>query len=158
MTATTATAYDAFASYIPDEGNVWVPWDEASGSEIKLVKLNPSTGEMIVFIKTPPGKTLTKHFHPGTVIVYVVQGQWTYNEGWVAGPGDSVVEAAGSTHAPTMLDGDEPTIIFAVIQGSLEFVDDAGNRVGYDNWQTLLQRYNDYCACIGVAPRDLTTW
>ena len=50
------SAYESFASYIPDEGNLWVPWDETSGSEIKLCKLNPSTGEMIVFIKTPPGK------------------------------------------------------------------------------------------------------
>ena len=75
--------YESLASYVPDEGNVWVPWDEASGSDIKLCKLNPSTGEMIVFIRTPPNKTLTKHFHPGTVVVYVVQGQWTYNEGWV---------------------------------------------------------------------------
>jgi len=152
------SAYESFASYIPDEGNVWVPWDETSGSEIKLCKLNPSTGEMIVFIKTPPGQTLTKHFHPGTVIVYVVQGRWTYNEGWVAGPGDVVCEAAGSTHAPSMLDPSTPTIVFAVIQGSLEFVDEQGTRVGYDNWQTLLKLYHDHCAKVGVTPRDLTSW
>jgi hypothetical protein len=69
--------YKSTAHYIPDEGNVWVPWDEASGSEIKLCKLNPSTGEMVVMIKTPPGKTLTKHFHPGTVALYTIQGHWT---------------------------------------------------------------------------------
>ena len=150
--------YESLASYVPDEGNVWVPWDEASGSDIKLCKLNPSTGEMIVFIRTPPNKTLTKHFHPGTVVVYVVQGQWTYNEGWVAGPGDVVVEAAGSTHAPTMMDVEGYTVVFAVIQGSLEFVDENGARIAYDNWQTLLKRYHDPCAKIGVTPRNLTTW
>ena len=150
--------YESFASYVPDEGNVWVPWDEASGSDLKICKLNPSTGEMIVFIRTPPNRTLSKHFHPGTVVVYVVQGQWTYNEGWVAGPGDVVVEAAGSTHAPTMMDGKDSTIVFAVIQGSLEFVDDDGNRIAYDNWQTLLKLYHEHCAKIGVTPRDLTTW
>ena len=151
-------AYESLAHYIPDEGNVWVPWDEVSGSEIKLCKLNPSTGEMVVFIKTPPGKTLSKHFHPGTVIVYTVQGRWTYNEGWVAGPGDVIYEAAGSTHAPSMLDPTTPTIVFAVIQGSLEFVDDDGKRVAYDNWQTLLKLYHDHCAKVGVKPRDLTSW
>ena len=150
--------YESLASYVPDEGNVWVPWDEASGSDIKLCKLNPSTGEMIVFIRTPPNKTLTKHFHPGTVVVYVVQGQWTYNEGWVAGPGDVVVEAAGSTHAPTMMDVEGYKVVFAVIQGSLEFVDENGARIAYDNWQTLLKRYHDHCAKIGVTPRNLTTW
>ena len=89
--------YKSTAHYIPDEGNVWVPWDEASGSEIKLCKLNPNTGEMVVMIKTPPGKTLTKHFHPGTVACYTIQGHWTYNEGWIAGLGNVVYEPAGST-------------------------------------------------------------
>jgi hypothetical protein len=28
--------YKSTAHYIPDEGNVWVPWDEASGPEIKF--------------------------------------------------------------------------------------------------------------------------
>jgi 2,4'-dihydroxyacetophenone dioxygenase len=150
--------YKSTAHYIPDEGNVWVPWDEASGSEIKLCKLNPSTGEMVVMIKTPPGKTLTKHFHPGTVALYTIQGHWTYNEGWIAGLGDVVYVPAGSTHAPAMMDPTTPTIVFGVVQGSFEFVDSDGKRVAYDNWQTLLQLYLDHCAKIGVKPRDVASW
>lgn len=151
------TPYTSTASFIPEEGNVWVPWDEASGTEIKLVKLNPITGEMLVFIKLLPGQTLTKHFHPGTVVVYTMQGSWSYGEGWIASAGDCVYETAGSTHAPTSM-SDEPTIIFAVIQGALKFVDDEGNEVGYDNWQTLLKLYHDHCAKIGIEPRDLTSF
>jgi 2,4'-dihydroxyacetophenone dioxygenase len=158
MTTTKTNFVESFPSYIPDEGNPWIPWDEPSKTDIKIVKLNPSNGEMTVFMRTPPGGTLTKHFHPGTVHVYVVQGEWTYGEGWVAKPGDVVVESAGSTHAPTMV-GSEPTIIFAIIQGALMFVDDEGNTIGYENWQTLLKLYLDYCDANGIAPRDdLTCW
>lgn len=60
---------------------------------------------------------MTKHFHPGTVIVYTLQGSWNLGEGCTAGAGDSVFETAGSTHAPTGL-GDEDAIVFAVIEGS----------------------------------------
>lgn len=157
MTATVNDPYTSMASFIPDDGNVWIPWDGASGAEIKVVKLNPSTDQMIVFIKLPPGGTLTKHFHPGIVIVYTLQGRWTYGEGWTAEAGDSVFETAGSTHAPTAL-GDEDTVIFAVIEGTLEFVDEDGTRVAYENWQTLLRKYHDHCRALGVEPREVTTF
>lgn len=147
--------YESFANHVRSAADPWLMWDEASGSEIKLCKLNPSTGEILCFIRVPPGQTLAKHFHPGTVVVYTVQGCWTYGEGWTAEPGDVIFENAGSTHAPTTV-GDTPTIIFAVVQGSFEFVDDAGQRIGYDNWQTLHQKYDDHCANHGLRRRDLT--
>lgn len=150
--------YESLASYVSNSDNHWIPWDEASQSEIMICKLNPSTGEMVLLIKTPSGNTLSKHFHPGTVIVYTIQGKWSYNEGWVAGPGDVVYETAGSTHAPTMLDPETPTIVFAVIQGALSFVDENGSQIAYENWQTLLKLYHEHCKKMGIMPRDVTSF
>jgi hypothetical protein len=51
------------------------------------------------------------HFHPGTVVVYTVEGAWTYDQGWVSEAGDVVFEVAGSTHSTRMV-GKEDTIVF----------------------------------------------
>ena len=58
--------------------------DRVRQADLKICKLNLTNGEMIVLIKTPPGQTLAKHFHPGTVVVYVVQGEGpTMKGGWL---------------------------------------------------------------------------
>jgi len=36
--------------------------------------------------------------------------------------------------------GQEDTIVFAVIEGALDFVDDKGNTMATENWQTFLKR------------------
>jgi hypothetical protein len=80
-----------------------------------------------------------------------VQGAWTYDEGWTSEAGDVVFEVAGSTHSPRMV-GKEETIVFAVIEGALNFLDDAGNTVAVENWQTFLKRYHGYCSEKGITP------
>lgn len=70
----------AMASHSNPKDLPWVPW--AEGHFIKLIKLNPITGQIILFIRSNPGAALQMHFHPGTVVVYTVQGAWTYDEGW----------------------------------------------------------------------------
>jgi hypothetical protein len=52
--------------------------------------------------------------------------------------------------------GKVETIVFAVIEGALNFLDDAGNTVGVENWQTFLKRYHDHCAEKGLTPVDIT--
>jgi len=84
-----------------------------------------------------------------------VQGAWTYDEGWTSEAGDVVFEVAGSTHSPRMV-GKEETIVFAVIEGALNFLDAAGNTVAVENWQTFLKRYQDYCSEKGITPVDIT--
>lgn len=145
--------FKTFASHIDAEKLPWFEWHP--GHQLKLVKLNPATGQIITFIKSVPNVSLNVHFHPGTVIVYTVQGAWTYDEGWVSRQGDVVFETAGSTHSPRMC-GDVETVVFAVIEGALCFVDDDGAIVDYENWQSLLARYHKHCAAHGIEPVDIT--
>jgi len=145
--------FKTFASHIDSESLPWFEW--YPGHYLKLVKLNPATGQIITFIRSVPNVSLNVHFHPGTVIVYTVQGAWTYDEGWIARAGDVVFETAGSTHSPRMC-GDVETIVFAVIEGALCFCDDDGAIVDYENWQTLLARYHRYCEEHGIEPVDIT--
>jgi quercetin dioxygenase-like cupin family protein len=148
-----APARKALASHIKPSELPWVPW--APGHFIKLIKLNPVTGQIVLFIRSQLGAALQVHFHPGTVVVYTVQGAWTYDEDWTSEAGDVVFEVAGSTHSPRMV-GKEETIVFAVIEGALNFLDHAGNTVAVENWQTFLKRYHDYCGEKGITPVDIT--
>lgn len=145
--------HKALASHVRAKDLPWIPW--APGHFVKLVKLNPITGQIVLFIRSLPHGALQVHFHPGTVVVYTVQGAWTYDEGWTSEAGDVVFEVAGSTHSPRMV-GDEETIVFAVIEGALDFLDDSGRTVATENWQTFLKRYHDYCQENGITPIDLT--
>src|SRR5579863_10528525 len=120
--ASTHPVHKAMASHTHPGDLPWVPW--APGHFIKLIKLNPVTGQIILFIRSVPG----------AVVVYTVQGAWTYDEGWVSEMGDVVFEVAGSTHSPRMV-GKEDTIVFAVIEGALDFVDEKGQTIATENWQ-----------------------
>jgi 2,4'-dihydroxyacetophenone dioxygenase len=151
--AGTHPVHKAMASHTHPGNLPWVPW--APGHFIKLIKLNPVTGQIILFIRSVPGAALQMHFHPGTVVVYTVQGAWTYDEGWVSEMGDVVFEVAGSTHSPRMV-GKEDTIVFAVIEGALDFVDEKGQTIATENWQTFLKRYHDYCDEKGLVAVDIT--
>jgi 2,4'-dihydroxyacetophenone dioxygenase len=151
--AGTHLVHKAMASHTHPGDLPWVPW--APGHFIKLIKLNPVTGQIILFIRSVPGAALQMHFHPGTVVVYTVQGAWTYDEGWVSETGDVVFEVAGSTHSPRMV-GKEDTIVFAVIEGALDFVDEKGQTIATENWQTFLKRYLDYCEEKGLVAAEIT--
>ncbi len=70
--AGTHPLHQALASHTNPKDLPWVPW--AEGHFIKLIKLNPITGQIILFIRSKPGAALQMHFHPGTVVVYTVQG------------------------------------------------------------------------------------
>src|ERR1035438_5249164 len=86
--APSAKNYKALASYINTKELPWFEW--FPGHYLKLCKLNPITGQIITFIRSVTGVSLDVHFHPGTVVVYTIQGAWTYDEGWVAEAGDVV--------------------------------------------------------------------
>ena len=146
---TEARIGDTVASFIRSADDPWLAWEPVSGAEIKICRLEPSTGEIVCFIRVPAGKTVAKHYHAGTVQLYTIAGKWTYGEGWEAEPGDVVYETAGSTHAPTMI-GNKPTILFAVIQGGFEFVDDANRLISRCTWKDLKNLYIEHCAKNGL--------
>jgi 2,4'-dihydroxyacetophenone dioxygenase len=153
--ASSAKNYKALASYINTKELPWFEW--FPGHYLKLCKLNPITGQIITFIRSVTGVSLGVHFHPGTVVVYTIQGAWTYDEGWVAEARDDVFEVAGSTHCPRMC-GKEETIVLAIIEGALEFRDAQGKVTFVENWQTILKRYQDFCAKEGIAVVDITSF
>lgn len=66
-----------------------------------------------------------------------------------------VYETAASSHTPESV-GDEDAQEFFVIVGELLFLDDGGNIVARENWQTSIERYEAYCEANGIEKVELT--
>ena len=123
---------------------------------IKLLRVDPVSGQLCVILSAPGGTGLGMHRHYGSVVVYTLKGAWRYLEhGWVSRAGDFVYETAGSSHTFVVEPG-EATEAFIVVEGALEFIDDEGNTLAIEDWRTMYRRYLDYCEQEGLEPVDLT--
>ncbi|CAG9614867.1 hypothetical protein BACCIP111899_04100 [Bacillus rhizoplanae] len=132
----------------------WIPY--FGDAKFKLLKANPVTGQTVTLLKVPAAMQLPAHFHPGTVIVYTVQGSWRYLEDpWISKAGDVVYEPAGSSHTPQAV-GDEEVITLNIVEGTLDYLGENGEILARDNWQSFLKKYHDHCAAEGIEPVDVT--
>ena len=134
----------------------WIPFTPYSATvKLKLLKIDPVTGQVVALLQVPGGEGLGVHNHYGTVIVYTVQGAWRYLEHeWTAKAGDFVYETAGSQHTLIAEPG-EDLVAFIVIEGALEFLDPQGQSMGLENWKTFLDRYYRFCEENQLRPVDL---
>lgn len=136
----------------------WVPWEIGEGVFLKLFKVDPIHGLMVLMLKAPGGIGLGRHRHTGFVQLYTVQGAWKYNEhDWTARKGDVVYETADSIHSFVTEPG-EDVIAFVVLNGSLEFLDDKNNVLWSENWRTALTRQRKYCTEKGLPCPDVSSF
>ena len=145
--------------YRDSEKLPWVPFTPYNAAVgVKLLKVDPVTGQSVTLLRVPGGEGLGVHNHYGTVIVYTVQGAWRYLEhDWVSRAGDLVYETAGSQHTLQVEPG-EDMLAFIIIEGALEFIDPQGKSLGLESWKTFLERYYRFCEKNGLRPMDLTSF
>jgi 2,4'-dihydroxyacetophenone dioxygenase len=123
---------------------------------IKLLRIDRASGQIAVILKGPPGARIGRHKHYGSVILYTIRGAWRYLEhDWVAREGDFIFETASSSHT-FVTEGEEMVEVFAIVEGALEFQDDDGNPIAIEDWQSMQQRYLDYCSEQGIEPTEIT--
>ena len=143
--------------FVPSAQLPWFPF-LSEGIHLKLLRVNPSTGEMVLLIRVQPGAGLGTHYHHGVVVAYTISGQWRYRDAdWVAGPGDAIIGPAGSTRAFEAV-GEAAAVSFVHLTGALEFRDEAGKTLCIENAETLHGRYLAHCALHGIAPLDVTAF
>jgi 2,4'-dihydroxyacetophenone dioxygenase len=122
---------------------------------IKLLRVDPVSGQVCVILSAPGGTGLGTHKHYGSVVVYTIKGAWRYLEHeWVSRAGDFVYETAGSWHTFVAEPG-ETAEVFVIVEGALEFIDEHGNRLAMEDWQSIYRRYLEYCESEGLEPRDM---
>lgn len=137
----------------------WMPFtpytDEAF---LKLLKVNPVTGEWITLLKIPGYMQLPKHHHSGTVIVYTISGSWRYLEhDWIATQGSLVCETAGTQHTPAGV-GDDEVCTLNIVMGDWNLIGPEGQVLAIENWKTMMQRYLDFCRANGIEAQDVSSF
>lgn len=116
------------------------------GLAIKYLYINAAEDELTALLKMPVGMTLPRHRHDGRVFVYTLQGAWRYREyDWIARPGSTVLEPAGSYHTPETLASDTGDVItFNVMRGDLVLLDDDEREVARENCRVALLRQRKF--------------
>jgi quercetin dioxygenase-like cupin family protein len=135
----------------------WFPFI-FDGVMVKLCRVSPSRGESFLLIRVEPGAEVQTHYHHGVAMVYTIAGRWRYREaGWVAGPGDLVIQPAGSMQTFETV-GEQRVETLLHLRGALEFRDESGRTVCIENAETLHGRYLAHCALHGLEPLDVTSF
>ena len=137
----------------------WMPFAPYSDKfMLKLIKVDPISGQWITLLKLPPDSELPLHHHAGTVMVWTIAGQWRYLEhSWVAGPGSFVYETAGSRHTPVSV-GDEEVITLNIVQGDWNLMTPDGAVLAIENWKSMMDRYLNFCKAQGIAAVDVSSF
>jgi pimeloyl-ACP methyl ester carboxylesterase len=137
----------------------WIPFAPYSDKfMLKLIKVDPITGQWISLLKLPPDSELPLHHHAGTVMVWTIAGKWRYLEhDWVAGPGSFVFETAGSRHMPVSVGNDE-VITLNIVQGDWNLLSPDGAVLAIENWKSMMDRYLGFCKAERIEPKDISSF
>ncbi|WDD91833.1 2,4'-dihydroxyacetophenone dioxygenase family protein [Burkholderia sp. FERM BP-3421] len=130
-------------SCLQDDDLPWLPMAEhLPGLAIKYLHIDAAGDELTVLLRMPVGMTLPRHRHDGRVFVHTLVGEWRYREyDWIAGPGSTVLEPAGSHHTPETLSSPTGHVItFNVMRGDLVLFDDDGREAARENCRVALLR------------------
>jgi len=143
--------------YLQGGDTPWLPFTPYNADVgIKLLHVDQARGEMALLMRVPAGTFLGAHNHRGRVVLYTIQGGWRYMEhDWVARAGDFVYETAGSRHS-FQGEAGEDALLFVLLDGSLEFLDEAGNIAAIEDWRTMLDRLNAHCKAKDIPVPELT--
>jgi 2,4'-dihydroxyacetophenone dioxygenase len=132
-----------------------LPWvDVGDGSQVQVLQVDLHTGLSVVRTKFPPGYSILKHYHSGSVFAVTLQGSWYYKEqpNVVNTPGSYLFEPAGSVHTLTVPEDQEgDTIAWFAIYGANVNLDDDGRVLFILDAATALAIYRAGCTALGVS-------
>jgi len=139
---------------IDSEALPWVPQGERVW--FKPLRFDLANGRWVNLLKVTGGGRVNRHRHSGgQVLGYCIQGSWRYLEReWVARPGTFVYEPPGDIHT-LVVDPAQDMITLFLLEGVIQYLDDADNVITQEDVFSKLERYLAYCRREGVTPLDL---
>lgn len=136
---------------IADQEPVRHPVD---GYDIQPLFLDPENGIWVLHAKFPPGTTLPRHFHTGTVHFFTTKGSWNYVEHpeQKQMAGSYLYEPGGSIHQFCVPeDAEENAEGFMVVTGANINFDDDGNLQDITDAGAIEQAIIGVCQMAGRA-------
>jgi quercetin dioxygenase-like cupin family protein len=125
------------------------------GIHIKPLRLDPETGQVVLFATMAPGCRLPIHYHTGTAEVYTFSGCWMYAE-YPDQPqtaGDYLYEPGGSVHTfycPE--DNTEDTVVLLWMSGAQLGFNDDGTFYGINDAASIQYLTDTLSAAQGTGP------
>ncbi len=139
---------DLVLDAIPDDERVWVP--QAPNVWFRPLLLDTNKGSWHNLLRVRRSGILSRHRHPGPVYGYVIKGSWHYLEHeFIATPGKFLFEPPGETHT-LIVDNDDEMITMFNVNGSMVYVDEAGQAVGYEDVFTKIEKAAQHYAAVGL--------
>lgn len=122
-----------------EDPRVWVPQTDCLS--FRPLCLCVSQGYYVNLLKFKGGGILGRHRHSSPVHALTLKGSWGYKEhGWNAKPGTYVFEPPGETHTLLVDEDCEEMITMFHVTGSLIYVDDDNNIIGFDDVFSKLEK------------------
>jgi 2,4'-dihydroxyacetophenone dioxygenase len=129
---------------LSSETLAWVA-DPVLGVEFALLQVDPFSGLWVTRTRFPPGCTVQKHLHSGAVSAVTIAGSWGYPElNAMCGPGDFLIEQAGTVHSLQVI-GDETVDVIFMINGSIIYFSESGEIDRIEDWRSVLAEYETGC-------------
>lgn len=130
----------------------WIPL--RNGLAFKPLHFFEHDHGWVLLLRLDPGTEIPLHRHTGEVHGYTLSGMRRLGTGEIAGPGAYVYEPAGQVDSWTAV-GDEPLIVFIVVEGAVEYLDGNHNVTVRATARSQHEAYLRYCADHGIEPIDL---
>ncbi len=134
---------------LPDDERVWVPL--GNGVCSRPLCLNTVAGYWTHLLRVSKSGMVNRHRHASPVHAWVLKGSWFYLEhDWVAEAGTYVFEPPGDTHTLVVPDHVGEMITYFHTTGTLVYVDEHGETVGFDDVFTRIKACRDHYAGCGL--------
>ena len=120
--------------------------------EIRPLFLDPEKGTWVLWAKFPPGTTLPKHYHTGTVHFFTLSGSWYYLEHKedVQTAGSYLYEPGGSVHTfHVPADAEGPAEGIMVVDGANVNFDDNDNLLDISDARGIEAAIKTVCQMMG---------
>ncbi|MDA0349089.1 MAG: 2,4'-dihydroxyacetophenone dioxygenase family protein [Verrucomicrobia bacterium] len=140
---------DLVLDTMPEDDRLWVP--QTDTVSFRPILFNVSNGYWINLLKVTRAGILNRHLHPAPVFGYVIKGSWRYLEhDWVAKEGSFVYEPPGEVHTLVVDEDVEEMITLFHVQGTLIYMDENNNTVGFDNVHTKMAMCEKHFEKVGL--------
>jgi quercetin dioxygenase-like cupin family protein len=130
-------------SSIEARGLPWVPL--APGVCFKVLRTPSDDETWVELLRLAPGALIPRHRHTGEVHGFMIAGHRELTEtGAITGPGSYIFEPAGTVDSWRAV-GDEPLIMFLVVRGAIEYLDDSDAVIRRSTATTAADSYRRGC-------------
>lgn len=75
----------------------WLPVPGMGGSRVKLLRVDPEAGDVVMQVQLPAGAVFPRHVHRCRALIWTLSGTWEYEEGRMPA-GSLTVEPIGLDH------------------------------------------------------------